>query len=78
MTKATASKKPVVSASVKQSRAVYEVEVPDLHGIWPETFQFSVYPDGEVIINDDTFNSTKVAATALRQMADFLDKFKAK
>ena len=78
MTKAAASKKPVVSASVKENRAVYEVEVPDLNGIWPDTFQFSVYPSGEVIINDDTFNSTKVAATALRQMADFLDKFKVK
>ena len=77
MTKA-AAKKPVVQASVKENRAVYEVEVPDLQGIWPDTFQFSVYPNGEVIINDDTFNSTKVAATALRQMADFLDKFKAK
>lgn len=75
MTKA--EKKPVVSASVKESRAVYEVEVPG-NNMWPETFQFSIFPDGEVVINDDVFNSTKVAATALRQMADFLDKFKAK
>jgi len=74
----TTKKKPVVSASVKESRAIYEVEVPDLNGIWPDTFQFSVYPSGEVQINDDLFNSTKIAATALRQMADFLDKFKAK
>jgi hypothetical protein len=72
------TKKPVVSASVKQNRAVYEVEVPDGGNIWPDTFQFSVYPDGSVMLNDDTFNTTKVAATALRQMADFLDKFKAK
>lgn len=74
----TTKKKPVVSASVKENRAVYEVEVPDLDGIWPDVFQFSIYPDGQVIINDDSFNSTKIAATALRQMADFLDKFKAK
>ena len=73
------TKKPVVSASVKPNRAVYEVEVPEaVNNLWPETFQFSVYPDGTVHINDDTFNTTKVAATALRQMADFLDKFKAK
>lgn len=70
-------KKPVVNASVKENRAVYEVEVPG-GNMWPETFQFSVYPNGEVVINDDVFDSTKVAATALRQMADFLDKFKAK
>lgn len=75
----TTKKKPVVTGSVKPSRAVYEVEVPEgTHDLWPHTFQFSVYPDGEVHINDDVFNSTKVAATALRQMADFLDKFKAK
>jgi hypothetical protein len=73
------TKKPVVSAVVKPSRAVYEVEVPEaVNSLWPETFQFSVYPDGEVHINDDRFSTTKVAATALRQMADFLDKFKAK
>ena len=74
----TKTKKPVVSAVVKPSRAVYEVEVPDMGNMWPDTFQFSVFPDGSVTINDDTFNTTKVAATALRQMADFLDKFKAK
>lgn len=75
----TVKKKPVVAASVKPSRAVYEVEVPNgAHDLWPETFQFSIFPDGEVHINDDVFNTTKVAATALRQMADFLDKFKAK
>lgn len=73
------TKKPVVSASVKPHRAVYEVEVPGaVNNLWPDTFQFSVFPDGEVIINDDHFNSTKIAATALRQMADFLDKLKAK
>lgn len=70
-------KKPVVNASVKENRAVYEVEVPG-NNMWPESFQFSIYPSGEVVINDDVFDSTKVAATALRQMADFLDKFKAK
>lgn len=70
-------KKPVVQGSIKEHRAVYEVEVPGAN-MWPETFQFSIYPSGEVIINDDVFDSTKVAATALRQMADFLDKFKAK
>ena len=73
------TKKPVVSASVKPNRAVYEVEVPGaVNNLWPETFEFSVFPDGEVVINDDRFSTTKVAATALRQMADFLDKFKAK
>ena len=77
MTKA-AAKKPVVQASIKENRAVYEVEIPSSSNIWSESFQFSVYPDGSVILNDDTFDSTKVAATALRQMADFLDKFKAK
>jgi hypothetical protein len=78
-TKKPAAKKPLVTASVKENRAVYEVEVPgSLNDLWPDTFQFSVYPTGEVIINDDTFDSTKVAASALRQMADFLDKYKAK
>lgn len=78
-TKKSAAKTPVVSTSVKPFRAVYEVEVPGaVNDLWPETFQFSVYPNGEVIINDDVFDSTKVAATALRQMADFLDKYKAK
>jgi hypothetical protein len=73
------TKKPLVSATVKPTRAVYEVEVPEAaNNLWPETFQFSIYPDGEVHINDDRFSTTKVAATALRQMADFLDKFKAK
>jgi hypothetical protein len=72
------TKKPVISTSVKQNRAVYEVEVPDANNIWPDTFEFSVFPDGEVVLNDNSFNTTKVAATALRQMADFLDKFKAK
>ncbi len=73
------TKKPVVSATVKPNRAVYEVEVPGaVNNLWPETFEFSVFPDGEVVINDDRFATTKVAATALRQMADFLDKFKAK
>jgi hypothetical protein len=77
--KAMTTKKPVVSATVKPSRAVYEVEIPEaVNNLWPDTFQFSVYPDGEVVINDDRFATTKVAATALRQMADFLDKFKAK
>lgn len=75
----TTKKKPVVTASVKPNRAVYQVEVPESHNdIWPQTFEFSVFPDGEVVINDDRFDTTKVAATALRQMADFLDKFKVK
>lgn len=74
-----AKKKPVVTASVKPNRAVYQVEVPEGNNdIWPQTFEFSVFPDGEVVINDDRFDTTKVAATALRQMADFLDKFKVK
>mgnify|MGYP001304268180 CR=1 FL=1 len=77
-TKKPASKKAVISASVKENRAVYEVEVPDVDSIWPDTFQFSVFPDGSVVINDDNFNTTKIAATALRQMADFLDKYKVK
>ena len=77
-TKKPAAKKPLISASVKENRAVYEVEVPDADNIWPDTFQFSVFPDGSVTINDDNFNTTKVAATALRQMADFLDKYKVK
>ena len=72
------TKKPVVSATIKPTRAVYEVEIPDMGRAWPETFQFSVYPDGSVMLNDDTFNTTQVAATALRQMADFLDKSKVK
>ena len=77
--KETAARKPWVTATVKENRAVYEVEVPgSINDVWPDTFQFSVYPSGEVIINDDTFNTTKVAATALRQMADFLDKYKVK
>lgn len=75
----TKTKKPVVAATIKPNRAVYEVEVPEsVTNLWTETYQFSVYPDGTVQLNDDTFNTTKVAATALRQMADFLDKFKAK
>jgi hypothetical protein len=77
-TKKPAAKKPVVSATVKENRAVYEVEVPDLDSMWPDTFQFSIFPDGEVVINDDRFSTTTVAATALRQMADFLDKYKVK
>jgi hypothetical protein len=77
-TKKPAAKKPLISASVKENRAVYEVEVPDLDSMWPDTYQFSVFPDGEVLINDDRFSTTKVAATALRQMADFLDKYKVK
>ena len=77
-TKKTAAKKPLITASVKENRAVYEVEVPDLDSMWPDTYQFSVFPDGEVVINDDRFSTTKVAATALRQMADFLDKYKVK
>ena len=78
--KAAANKEAVrVTATVKENRAVYEVEVPDvLNDFWPETFQFSVFPDGEVVINDDRFSTTKIAATALRQMADFLDKYKVK
>jgi len=70
--------KPLITASVKENRAVYEVEVPDLDSMWPDTYQFSVFPDGEVVINDDRFSTTKIAATALRQMADFLDKYKVK
>ena len=77
-TKKPAAKKPLITASVKENRAVYEVEVPDLDSMWPDTYQFSVFPDGEVLINDDRFSTTKVAATALRQMADFLDKYKVK
>lgn len=75
----TIKKKPFVSAVVKPNRSVYEVEVPEaVNNLWPDKFEFSVYPDGEVVLNDYNFNSTKIAATALRQMADFLDKFKAK
>jgi len=77
-TKKPAAKKPLITASVKENRAVYEVEVPDLDSMWPDTYQFSVFPDGEVVINDDRFSTTKIAATALRQMADFLDKYKVK
>ena len=77
-TKKPAAKKPLITASVKENRAVYEVEVPDLDSMWPDTYQFSVFPDGEVLINDDRFSTTKIAATALRQMADFLDKYKVK
>ena len=77
-TKKPAAKKPLITASVKENRAVYEVEVPDLDTMWPDTYQFSVFPDGEVLINDDRFSTTKIAATALRQMADFLDKYKVK
>jgi len=77
-TKKPAAKKPVVSATIRENRAVYEVEVPDLDSLWPDTYQFSIFPDGEVVINDDRFSTTKVAATALRQMADFLDKYKVK
>jgi hypothetical protein len=75
----TIKKKPFVTAVVKPNRSVYEVEVPGaVNNLWPETFEFSIFPDGEVVVNDNHFNSNKVAATALRQMADFLDKFKAK
>ena len=77
-TKKPAAKKPLITASVKENHAVYEVEVPDLDSMWPDTYQFSVFPDGEVLINDDRFSTTKIAATALRQMADFLDKYKVK
>ena len=77
-TKKEAAKNPVITASVKQNRAVYEVEIPDSGNMWFDSYQFSIFPDGEVVINDDRFSTTKVAATALRQMADFLDKYKVK
>ena len=72
-------KTPAVKATVKANRAVYEVEVPETTtNLWPQAFEFSIFPDGEVVLNDDRFDSTKIAATALRQMADFLDKYKVK
>lgn len=66
-----------VTAKVSPVESVFEVEI-ETDNLFESTFKFAVENDGTVNVMDNWFGDTNTAATALRQMADFLAKYKAK
>jgi len=68
-------KKPEVKIEVSPVESVFEVTVPNADKLWGDDyFKFSVSADGTVTIFYNEFSSKKIAADALRSMANFLSK----
>ncbi len=62
---------PKVEFKVEPAFSTFRVTDGEFYG---QEFNFEITSDGEVTINDNTFDSKAQAATVLRQMADFLAK----